>query len=208
MHTRTGSLIIALTLLCTSIVAAQGRGIEIVPLCEYMWTTGENAYSPDYGNGTFDIKSNPMFGLSLYIDAVYGMQAELTYMRQESKVTFRTSQGREDICNLATSFYHIGLNRALRTGRFVPYTGFSLGMTEFNPDLSGADTEYKFSMSVSLGGKFFFNDRLGLRLQGRFITSLLNASGGIFIGPGGSGVSFGGSGIAQWTLGGGLVFRL
>jgi hypothetical protein len=196
-------------------VWAQRPQIDLNFYADYVWTSSLSATVPDaQGNlvsGDFDIKSNPAFGLAIDVEVRPGTQVELLYQRQDSETEFKssgfsgTSQSGQDI---ATSYYHVGALQGFRRGKWLPFTGLTLGATSFDPQGGGMSTEWKFSFGFQAGAKVYLNDRIGLRFHGRLFSSLLESSGGLYFGTGGLGLTVGGSALWQWTLGGGIVVTL
>ena len=56
----------------------------------------------------------------------------------------------------------------------VPFFVASAGITRLDPDVPGADSEERFSMSLGGGVKILFNDHFGLRLEGRGYFTLID----------------------------------
>jgi hypothetical protein len=128
------------------------------------------------------------------------------YLRQDSDLTFKPITGPEEtlIEGVATSYYHVGALQGFKRGNVLPFTGLTLGATQFSSD----NSEWKFSLGFNAGAKVYLNERIGVRLHGRVLASMLDTSAGIWAGTGGVGLTVGGSALWQWDLGGGLVIRL
>jgi hypothetical protein len=83
---------------------------------------------------------------------------------------------------------------------------FTVGGARLIPDVAGVqnDDVWKFSVLFGLGAKVYINDRIGLRVQGRMPWIILDGGAAISVGSGGAYTSFGGSGIVQGDVSGGL----
>jgi opacity protein-like surface antigen len=197
-------------------VFAQRPPIDLIVHGEYLWTSRISAVLPNTGDfpvsgsGDFDIKNNPAFGLTLDVEIRPGTELQVMYLRQDSKVTFRQGAGgvTEDLFDMATSYYHVGAMQGIQRGSLRPYSGATLGATSFDPQGGGGDTEWKFSFGFNAGVKYYINDRIGLKVNGRILASLIDTNAGLWVGWGGPGVSIGGSAVWQWDLGGGVLIRL
>jgi hypothetical protein len=209
--------VLALLLVAASAapVWAQRPAIELSLYSDYVWTTSVSASVPDgtggFVSGDFDIKSNPTFGLAVDVEVRPGTQLELLYQRQDSDLTFKSNAiggPTQTLWKNATSYYHIGAIQGFKRGNVMPFTGGTLGATSFDPQGGGRDTEWKFSFAFHAGAKVYLNERIALRFHGRIFASLLDSGAGLWIGPGGAGLTIGGSAVWQWDLGGGLVFVL
>lgn len=195
-------------------VRAQRPAIELNFYADYVWTSSISASVPLQGGGfktgDFDIKNNPAYGFAVDIEVRPGTQLELLYQRQDSETTFKDAITRqtETLWDIATSYYHIGALQGFKRGKVMPFTGGTLGATSFDPQGTGQDTEWKFSFAFHAGAKVYLSERIGLRFHGRIFASLLDSGAGLWIGPGGAGLTIGGSALWQWDLGGGLIILL
>lgn len=205
--TRKTLLTMVAVLLVAQTVYAQRPAIDIIVHGEYLWTSKVSAVSPS-GAGDFDIKSNPAYGITGDFEFRPGTEIELMYLAQPSKVTFRRGGGgpTEDLFDMTTHYIHIGAMQGIQRGNVRPYTGATLGATAFAAD--GGDTEWKFSVGFNAGAKIYINERIGIKLNGRILASMIDTNAGLWFGTGGPSVSIGGSAVWQWDLGGGLVIRL
>ena len=62
-----------------------------------------------------------------------------------------------------------------------PFLGFTLGATRFGPE--GLDPEWRFSIGLMLGAKYFPWERVGFRLQTRLMTTYFNGNTDTFCDP-------------------------
>jgi hypothetical protein len=191
-----------------TVAAAQDRpGVEITLQGEYLWTSSLDA---TYGttSGKFDIDDNPAAGFIIDVDVRPGTQLEFFYLRQKSSVTFQSfTQPKQALYDLTTTYYQIGAIQGYKRGKAMPFTGFTLGATSFDPEIQ-AETQWKFSVTLNVGVKVYINERIALRFHGRALSSFLDTGAGLWIGTGGVSMGLSGYGIWQWDLGGGLVILL
>jgi len=69
--------------------------------------------------------------------------------------------------------------------------------------------EWLFSFGAGVGLKYFFNDKIGIRIQARMILPLVFAGGGFYIGTGGSGSYVSTTApVVQGDFTGGLIIAL
>jgi hypothetical protein len=92
-----------------------------------------------------------------------------------------------------------------------PYVVGTIGLSHFDPQGSGFDSETFFSFSFGGGAKFFADKRVGLRLEGRFFATLVDSDSKIFCRSGVDtnfcAVKVDGDLLWQWQAMAGLVFR-
>ncbi len=167
----------SLLLACVAVpAAAQARGVQLTPLIGYMWGGG---YSTDaYNNvpaGEFDVASSLAYGAELGFNPSYGTVVELTYLRQDTDVTFRERGGGfvSDAVGFATNYIHIGGRYELgRNPRVKPFIGGGMGVTVFDLKEPGYGTHTDFSLSLHGGVKAMFgqDQRFGAlaRVRGWF----------------------------------------
>ena len=207
---RKGLLLTLAVVLASTSAMAQRPAIEFTPEANYLWTSRISATIPDGSGGLrtgdIDIKDSGAYGFTVDIEVRPGTQLEFLYLRQDSDLTFKPFTGPEEtlIEGVATSYYHVGALQGFKRGNVLPFTGLTLGATQFSSD----NSEWKFSFGFNAGAKVYLNERIGLRLHGRVLASMLDTSAGIWAGTGGVGLTVGGSALWQWDLGGGLVIRL
>ncbi len=179
---------------------AKAPRVDIIPMGGYVWTVSQSA-TYNLTSGDIDIKNSGFYGLAVDIYAVPYMQIRLLYRRQDSQLTFKRAGITEDLGDMAVEYWHIGVVKGFQKGKVKPFTGISLGGSRFAYD---SGDEWYFSMLVSLGAKFYLNDRIGIMGSGQMGISFTNA----FAGIGTGGVSIGGTGITQFDLLAGLIITL
>jgi opacity protein-like surface antigen len=154
------------------------------------------------------------FGVGLGYETPYGVVAELSYMRFSSILS--QNGGIQDIITdqpINVEYYQLGFQKAFQEGdTFVPYGLFSLGASRFNPT-EQRDDAWRFAVNLGVGIKYFFTEKVGIKLQARMLMPLY--FGGIGFGCGigtggancGGGATFG-SEILQGDFTGGVVLRI
>ena len=117
----------------------------------------------------------------------------------------------EQTVEMAVNHFQIGSvnelhldNEAIR-----PYGTLTLGTTWFNLKEENSNDEWLFSVAAGLGLKYFFNERVGIRLQARMLLPVVYNGGGFYIGTGGSGMYVSSTApIVQGDFTGGLIIAL
>ncbi|MCB0495513.1 MAG: hypothetical protein KDC79_05225 [Cyclobacteriaceae bacterium] len=173
----------------------------------------KTAYS--YNGYRLRIDGGGNFGVALDFNLpLKGIQAEVSYMHFSS--TLKQDGGlvdRVETQPIIVEYYQIGGLRPLMDGgQFMPFGLFTLGASRFAPE--NAPQEYwRFAINAGLGMKYFFTDKVGIRLQARLLMPLYFAGAGFgcSIGTGGSGCGTGvgfGTEILQGDFTGGVVLKL
>ncbi|WP_066632068.1 hypothetical protein [Labilibacter marinus] len=195
------SLIALFFVACSSIMA---QSVEFTPI--YGYTFSGTVY--DY-YGTFDVKDDVTFGGLLNVEIDQGLYVELSYQRINP-----TLIEERPLVNLkhdiGIEHYQIGAQKEFKQGQVKPFAELLLGTSRYFPRSGNNKDVWRFSGTLGLGAKVFFNDYLGIRLHTRLALPMEFGGAGIFCGIGGGcsgGVSFNVP-LAHWELGGGLIIRL
>jgi hypothetical protein len=210
----TAALLVALTAPLLSSAPAwaqQGeRGVVITPTVGWQW-----GGTLQFTGGDVHINAATNYGGTIGTEVRPGLFAELGYTYQASKVIGRPNLGPDfHLFDLGTHYYQIsGLHFIPRgESKATPYLIGGLGMTIFDPHSSQyGDFGSKTLFSMSLGGgvRVAMNPKVSIRLQSRLLLPINWASGGVYFGTGGSGLSVsGGSSLPQGDASLGISFKL
>jgi len=178
--------------------------IELLGYGGYLWSGSQDVW---YGNqsGEIDVKDSAIWGIEADIATRPGAQVVLLYHRQDSGLEFRYRGQSFDVGDVALEHWHVGGLSGIQRGNVMPFAMVTLGGTRIVPQFAGGgDDVWKFSMLFGLGAKIYVNERVGLRVQGRLPWILLEGGGSVACGSGGCYSSFGGYGIVQIDVSGGL----
>ena len=190
---------------------SQDHKVEITPFGGYLLGGSVKFYE-----GKFKVEDAACYGGMLAVQVSSGNFVEISY-------TGMTTQGNwkpyndyevsipEGTVDMAVNHIQIGSvnelpldNEAVR-----PYGTLSLGTTYFNIKDDDADDEWLFSVAAGLGLKYFFNERVGIRLQARLLLPVIYNGGGFYLGTGGSGMYVSSTApIVQGDFTGGLIIAL
>jgi opacity protein-like surface antigen len=167
-----------------------------------------------YNGYRLKIDGNGNFGVGLGYNTPFGIVGELSYMRYSS--TLSQDGGIVEIVDpqpINVEYYQLGLMKPLMDGEtFIPYGLFSLGASRFNPTEVSEDY-WRFAVNLGVGMKYFFTDKVGIKVQARMLMPLYfgGIGFGCGIGTGGSscgGGAYFGAEIIQGDFTGGVVLRL
>jgi len=187
---------------------APGPRIELTPIYGYSLNGSVSPY-----RSKFKMKNAAHFGGILSVEVRPGILGEFSYTR--SKTTARYDDfisGETTNYDMAIDYFQLGGVRELTKGPVVPFGMASLGLTWFNMTTHGVSDHVSFSAALGGGVKFFFSDRIGIRLQGRLLLPMYFSGGGLFVGIGSGGASTGvgvSTGVltVQGDFSGGLIVR-
>ena len=130
------------------------------------------------------------------------------WAQQNSKVSVQDFQfyPREtELTDVVVNHYQIGAVHMFGYSEARPFVGLSAGWSTFDPDMNIYNGTTTFTLGVSGGLKYFFTDRIGIRIQSQLLMPV--SWGGVYVGGGGTGVTAGGS-ILQLNFSGGLIIGL
>jgi hypothetical protein len=102
-----------------------------------------------------------------------GSQVELSYSHLKSNLDVDEGYNRVRVCDLAVDFYSVGGLKEIRPGEMVnPYALISLGLVNYRPLEGDYSNATLMHFSFAGGVKFPVSDRIGFRLQARFLMPI------------------------------------
>ncbi|MBN1482612.1 hypothetical protein EH223_11250 [candidate division KSB1 bacterium] len=183
--------------------------LEIAPFWGYQFggrtTTSE---------GEIKIIDNSNYGIQVAVVTPVGASIEFLYSRQATSLQRNTTRPfeppiKETLFNMNVDYYMLGGVKSVQQGNVEPFGAAYLGMGSFKPQSGGYSTERLFAVALGGGAKIRLSDRIGLRLQGRFMLPMQWGSGGLWCGTGGCNIGVGANTtIMQLDLDAGLVIYL
>ncbi len=194
-------LVITICIVLTNMTWAQK--VEITP--QYGYQVGAKY---NYYGGYVKLKGSDQYGLTFGINATDEITVEFMWAQQNSKVSVQDFQfyPREtELTDVVVNHYQIGAVHMFGYSEARPFVGLSAGWSTFNPDMNIYNGTTTFTLGVSGGLKYFFTDRIGIRIQSQLLMPV--SWGGVYVGGGGTGVTAGGS-ILQLNFSGGLIIGL
>ena len=180
------------------------QNIELTPFIGY-----ETGAKINTSSGYLRISDGMDYGGAINVGIGGGRYGEFSYSHMASDLSLDAIV-REDICDLAVDYYSLGaLQEIMPDAKATPYGLFALGIVNYRPTSGGYASENKMHVSIAGGVKVRVSERIGIRLQARFLMPLYYSGAYFSIGTGGSGFSLGG-GIhgVQGDFTGGLFFVL
>ncbi|KAB2951322.1 MAG: porin family protein [Thermoanaerobaculia bacterium] len=169
----------ALTVALLAPAAASAQGayrFELTPQVGYRWGGEISGDSTELFDADLKIDEGEAFGLTLDIPLSRNLQLELLASQQQTQFTFDEGLfgGTFDVADVDVNYYHVGLLFQGGSGEINPFFVASAGITRLDPDVPGADTEDRFSLSLGGGVKVFFNEHVGMRFEGRGFFTVID----------------------------------
>lgn len=173
-------LFTALTALLVGLVAvpdARAQTVEIIPMVGY-----QSGGTVKIRGGELNFEGSQNVGVFVDLNVWEGAQLELSWTRQDTKVTLSDSSGAHlaDLFDAAIDYVQVGAQLGTRKGRAFTFTSVGFGFTHFNPKGVDVSDSWKFSVSVGIGSEIYFTQRLGMRIHGRLLPTFLTAGSDIF----------------------------
>jgi hypothetical protein len=138
-----------------------------------------------------------------------GTMLELSYSHQDTRLEFKDYWQTSEVpmVDLGIDYFQIGGSSGMRRGKALPFGYGTLGATMFNPKGDTYDAEWRFSMTLGVGAKYYASERTGIRVQFGLLIPMQFSSGQMWCGSGGCASSVsGGTTFAQANVSGGLIF--
>ncbi len=203
----------------TEMVLAQRR-----PAGPYRPVTHRLEISPFWGyqfggrtsssSGEINIVDNSNYGIQVAVVTPIGASLEFLYSHQPTSLQRTTSRPfeppiKETLFDMNADYYMLGGVKSIQSGNVSPFGAIYLGMGSFKPQSSEYSTERLFSAALAVGVKIQLSERIGLRLQSRFMLPMQWGGGSLWCGTGGCNIGVGANtSIMQLDLDGGLVIYL
>ena len=194
-------LVLAIILLCS--VDTYAQKVEITPQYGYQLGAKYNYYG-----GYLKLHDSDQYGLTVGINASDDVTVEFMWAQQNSKVSVKDAifyPKETEISDIQANHYQLGAIHMFGYSDARPFAGLSAGWSTWNPEDSFLDSHTTFTIGISGGLKYFFSDRIGLRLQTQLLMPI--NYGGFYVGGGGGGVAVSGN-ILQLNFSAGLIIGL
>lgn len=186
-------------------IFSSAQQLEITPFVGYMWGGDLRVYT-----GEVRGSDGMNYGLALDYRVAGSTQLEGFWFLQSGKMVFKEYGQWEDeeyLFDVNTNFIQFGVLQEFGQGQtFRPFGTLGLGTTIFNPKDIDYESSWRFSISLGLGAKIYFTDRIGFRLQGRFLMPMYASGSGVWCATGGC--SYGVAAttvVAQADVTGGII---
>ena len=203
-------LILALTISLFYSLVSFGQVIELTTAYGYQFGAKVN-YGPNY----LKMNSSDEFRVTLGVETYTGLMAEFSYINMSAELSIRDvlyAPFETTISDLNADWFLIGATKYFKDGKIKPFAGGGLGIVVLTPKNenrgfvnNNLDSSTRFAFSFKAGVNFMFTKTIGLNLQGDLFFPVNWA--GVYVGPGGTGISTG-STVILGGFSGGLVFRL
>jgi hypothetical protein len=202
------------TILLIPVISFSQR-VELTPFGGYLL-----GGSAEFYEGKFKVWNAPSYGGNLAFQAREGVLVELNYTRTDTRGDWQPyseyfNEFPKDTIDLAMNYLQVAsVKEVILDNESVrPYGLFSIGTSWINPKTEEGENEWLFVVSLAGGVKYFFSDKIGIRLQARLLLPMIFNGGGFYFGVGTGGASSGWgvtstSPIVQGDFTGGLVFVL
>ena len=189
--------------------------VEISPYAGYFF-----GGKSDFYEGSLKINDNMNYGAHLSFNMGGGVGAELSYSLSASSAKWNPSFQYIDRFpaqefDINTHVFLLGGYKEIELAneRVLGFMNLKGGAILYSPQNSNIQDVWRFLIGIGGGVKIFFNDVVGIRLQGNMYLPMYFNGGGIYcgIGTGGSncGASVGGTVVIfEGDLTAGLIFKL
>ena len=202
-------VIISLTALMSLPTFGQGTKFELGAMMGYQFGGRLNYYE-----GELKIRDAGNWMVFGNAEVAYNTAIEFSYSSMTTTATFTPYKIGYDYqtFDLRISYFQLeALNTFARSDKLEGFGLFGLGAMWNQPLDDKINDVTRFSMSLGLGGKIYFTDRIGIRLQGRLLMPMYFGGVGAYcgIGTGGSGCGLSLNSwvpIVQGDFSGGIFF--
>jgi hypothetical protein len=208
-------VILAICAVCLSPNAEAARksnkryNLEITPFVGYRFF---GSFDDEDTEEDYDLESSSSAGVIVNFPSKNNTEWEIYYSKQSTEIKTGDLFQSVKVLDMDVEYLMIGGTYLFeREKEFQPYFVATIGAARFEPSGANTSSDTFFAFSAGGGWKYFPDKRIGLRLDGRFIGSLIDSDSDIFCqtGPEGNGCVIRNDGDVLWQfeLQAGIVFR-
>lgn len=132
------------------------------------------------GRGRFDLRDSDAQGLIFNMAARADVQWEVLYALQNTEVSTRSLLSGDGTTDLDVEYLHFGGAVLFGNEATRPFLAFTAGLSRFDPRPEGLGAENYLSVSLGGGVKLRGDKRVGVRIEGRVYTTLVDKGSKIF----------------------------
>jgi len=182
--------------------AIAAERFEIAPFLGYR-IGGD--FQDEVTDSDLEVDESSSFGLAVSRSLDPGRRVEIWYANQSSEISADDGAFTGDpLFDLNVHYLHLGGTVVMDQARALQtFVSGGVGVTHFDPDRGGLDSETRLSLSLGFGGKSYLTRNAGLRIDVRWIGTLMDSDAALFCVDGSCAVRVDGSLFSQWELGAG-----
>lgn len=225
---RTLPTVLALSLLAgaTPVLAADGEPREageylfsVTPIVGYRMGGSLEGEDADGEDAASDVELDDDSVVGVILNAPFDSPGgdaytewEFYYARQSVGIDSAPA-GVDPALELDITHYLLGGTYVGGGERVRPFIAAGIGAAHLSPDAPGHDSDTVFAFGIGGGAQLFPADRVGVRLEGRLLGSVVDSDSAVFCATGTAGgatCAFRASGdvLWQWEIFAGLTVRL
>jgi hypothetical protein len=206
-------LILLLMTGISSMVTAQN--IRLNAYGAYAFDDGFDYYNSPTENFSGTVQGGFQWGFGAEFMVKRNKGIELRYLHQDATVptTYYNSGVKTKTIDLGINYYLIGGSNYFRVEneKIEPYAGFSIGVADLRNNTAGQGSNSNrtaFAWGVKGGTNIWFSPKVGLKLQAELLSASAATGGAYYATWWGPVYANTYSSLYQFSLGGGLTFKL
>jgi len=161
----------------------QGKRMELGVMMGY-----QLAGKVQYVEGELKMENAANWMIFGNVEVAYETQVEFSYSQMQTTATFTPYKSGYDYetFDLRISYFQVeALKTFASNGKLEGFGLFGGGASWGKPLDTKYNDVWRFAMSLGLGGKVYFSEKVGIRLQGRLLLPMYFAGVGGYCGTGG-----------------------
>ena len=199
---------ISLCLSTPSVAQDKPFKFEITPFAAYR--VG-GSFDEENGDGRVDLNDSGAQGIMFNIKANPNGQYELLYARQNTDAITQGFFVNDPTIDMEVEYFQFGGTYLFDGDTTRPFLVMTAGLSQFDPGITGLDSESFFSASLGGGVQLNATGRLGVRFEARVFATFVDGDSTIFCaseeGTGACLILVDAKILTQWEARAGLVFR-
>ena len=208
-------LLLQILFVVAACLSLDAQGLRLNGYVNYTFDDKFDTYysNTSYMNGT--IKGGVQYGggLEYLASPEYGIEFTYYLLSTTAPINYWNIVNISRELEIGVNYFMLGGVRYMAPNPKVEgYGGLMLGMAVYNnksPQSGEPDSATKFAWGARLGANIWVAEKVGLKLQAHLLSAVQAVGGSFYFGTGGAGAGVSSySTLLQFSLGGGLVFKL
>ena len=195
-------------------MSSQAQDIQVNLYSNYVFDDKFESFNSEtsFLNGKIEGGYQWGVGIEYLLNPNYGL--EVLYHRQDTDVpvSYFNVTNVDRVIDASVNYIMLGGIRYAGNEKVQGYGGLMLGTVIYDnkePVRNEPNNVVKFAWGIRLGANIWASEKVGIKLQSHLLSGVQAFGGGFYFGSGGSGAGVNTfSTLYQFSLGGGLVFRL
>ena len=176
-----GLVLIAMLLQVPAAQAARNQDGHFLQLSPFVGYRFGGSFEDKETEEDYDVDNSSSYGLIVNFPAQDYTEWEIYYSKQQTEIKTGGLLASQSVVDIDIETLQIGGTYLVdRTDLVQPYIVATIGVTRIDPTSINTSSDEYFAFSIGGGWKFFPSKRVGIRLDGRVLGTVIDSDTDIF----------------------------